>query len=79
MPILTHYCLVRVIQLLHPLEEYDGWNVGRRPPQIGDIGTVVDILQEEGLPNKYVVEASDGDGITIWLADFDAEELELVE
>ena len=28
---------------------------------------------------KYVVEASDGDGVTIWLADFDAEELELVE
>ena len=76
---LTQYCLVRVIQLLHPLDTYDGWRLNRRPPQRGDVGTIVDILEAPGVPKKYVVESSDPEGITIWLGDFDAEELEPVE
>ena len=42
---------------------------------VGDRGTVVDILQAPGLPDKYVVEASGPDGITVWLGDFTADEL----
>jgi hypothetical protein len=76
--VLKQYGLVRVVQLLHRPEAYDGWRVNRRPPQVGDIGTLVDILHAPGLADKYVVEASGPDGVTSWLADFAAEELEPV-
>ena len=79
MKLLKQYGLVRVVQLLHPLEEYDGWRLNRRPPHIGDLGTVVDILHAPSQPDKYVVESSDVEGITIWLDDFDAEELEAID
>jgi hypothetical protein len=79
MHVLTQYGFARVVQLLHPLEEYDGWRLNRRPPHIGDVGIVVDILQAPGQPDHYVVEMSDAEGITIWLGDFDAEELEPID
>jgi hypothetical protein len=61
--------------LLRLSEAYEGWRVNQRPPRVGDRGTVVDILQAPGLPDKYVVEASGPDGITVWLGDFTADEL----
>jgi hypothetical protein len=73
---LEHYGLVRIRQLLRPLTEYNGWRVNQRPPQVGDVGTLVDILNASGLPDRYVVESSGRDGITVWLGDFAAEELE---
>jgi hypothetical protein len=76
---LTHYGLVRIIQLQQALENYDGWEVNRRPPQIGDLGTVIDILHAPEQPAHYIVESSDREGITIWLGDFDAEELEPID
>lgn len=75
MPILEPYQLARVVQLRYPIDGYVGWGRNQRPPAIGDMGTVIDILCAPGLPDKYVVEASGVDGITIWLADFDADEL----
>jgi hypothetical protein len=75
MALLQQYQLARVVQLRYPLDTYDGWRVNRRRPAIGDMGTIVEIIHAPGLSNKYVVESSDADGITIWLADFDAEEL----
>jgi hypothetical protein len=76
MAALRQYGLVRVVQLLSPPESYDGWRVNRRPQQVGDIGTLVDIVHAPGLADKYVVEASGSDGVAICLADFDAEQLE---
>jgi hypothetical protein len=73
------YSIVRICQLLRSPEEYDGWRVNQRPPQVGDTGTIVDVLAAPGLPYNYVVEASGQDGITIWLGDFAAEELESTE
>ena len=73
---LKEYGLVRITKLLHPPEHYDGWSSNRRPPAIGDFGTVVDILDMPGLPLDYIVESSAADGITIWLGDFAAAELE---
>lgn len=73
---LKQYCLARIVQLLHPPEMYDGWRINRRLPQVGDVGTIVEILQVPGLPNKYILESSASDGTTIWLGDFDAEEIE---
>ncbi len=73
---LKQYGLVRVRQLLHAPEHYDGWRLNQRPPRVGDKGCIVDILQAPGLPDCYVVECSGADGIDIWLADFNKEELE---
>lgn len=73
---LEQFQLVRVRQLLHPATEYHGWRVNTRDPAIGDVGTLVDILRADGLPNKFVVECCHGDGQAVWLADFDADELE---
>jgi hypothetical protein len=67
--------MVRIRRLLRTPESYDGWCVNRRPPRVGDVGTVVDILRAPELPDRYVVEASGPDGITIWLGDLEAEEL----
>ena len=65
--------------MLRPLDAYDGWALKLRPPRVGDIGTIVDILKAPGHPTNYVVEASQPDGTTLWLGDFLYEELELVE
>jgi hypothetical protein len=76
MKLLVKYSLACIVQLHHPLEAYDGWRINRRPPRVGDVGTIVEILQAPGLPAKYVLEACAADGTTIWLCDFDADEIE---
>ena len=73
---LKEYAAVRIRKLLHPPEHYDGWHLNQRPPQIGDKGIIVDILRASGQPDRYVVESSGADGVTIWLGDFSTEELE---
>ena len=70
------YSLVRVRQLLRLPEHYDGWGFNQRPPQVGDIGTLLDILQALGSPNGYIVECSNPDGTDVWLVTFTAEGLE---
>ena len=67
---LKPFAFVRVRQLLLAEAEYDGWRVNARSPKVGDTGTLVDILQASGAPDRYVVECSTSDGITVWLADF---------
>jgi hypothetical protein len=69
------YDMVHIRCLLRSLELYDGWRINQRPPRIGDVGTIVEVLRAPGLPDRYVVEASGPDGITVWLSDFEAEEL----
>ena len=76
MTTLEQYQLVRVRQLLQPPSEYDGWRVNKRPPKIGDVGTLVDILHADGLKERFVVECCKTDGTTVWLADFDRDELD---
>ena len=73
---LAQYQLVRVRSLRHDPAHYDGWNVNQRPPAVGDVGTIVDIFRAPGVPENYVVESSGPDGVSIWLGDFLAEELE---
>lgn len=72
------YRKVRVTQVMRSAEEYDGWLLNQRAPRIGDTGYVVDILQAVGLPDHYLVEASQPDGITVWLSEFTMDELELI-
>jgi hypothetical protein len=77
---LRQYGVVRVRQLLQSPDAYNGWNVNQRPPQVGDVGTVVDIFPGmDGKPDCYVVESSGADGVTVWLGDFSAAELEPIE
>ena len=74
---LKEYDVVRVTQLLKPDRRYDG-NAGiKRPPQIGDSGTIVHVPPEP-YSEWCIVECLDKNGFTIWLADFTADELELV-
>jgi len=73
---LEQYQLVRVKCLLRRPTEYDGWRVNQRAPEIGDVGTVLEIIRADGLPDRFVVEVSRSDGETLWLADFEASELE---
>lgn len=75
---LQQYQRVQVQQLLHRAEAYDGWCINQRPPRVGDIGTIVDILQSPGHADRYIVECSAADGVTLFLGDFLAEELESI-
>ena len=73
---LAVFNLVRVVKLLQSIEDYDGWGINQRPPQLDDIGTILDILTVPDLPDRYIVESSSDDGKTIWLCEFEADELE---
>lgn len=77
--ILKPYVVVRVLKLVGQAGDYDGWRVNQRPPAVGDVGTLLDVLAVPGVANRYVVESSQGDGTTVWLGDFLADELEVVE
>ena len=79
MSILREHAVVRVKRLLHEPGHYDGWRLNQRAPAVGDIGTIVDVLHAPGCTDSFVVESSGGDGVTIWLGDFAAEEIEPVE
>ena len=76
MTALKQYDLVRICQILRPPHDYDGWRLNKHTPQVGEVGTLVDILQAPGLPDHYVVECTASDGGTVWLSEFLAEELE---
>ena len=76
---LREYELVRVVRLRDPAA-CDGWKVNKRPPKVGDVGALIDILRARGLPDRYVVEcpSASGDGSAEWLGDFAEDELEPV-
>ncbi len=78
MTALKQFGLVRVRQLLHSPDHYDGWNLNQRLPRVGDTGCIVDILQAPDAPDVYVVECIGADGVNIWLAEFAAEEIEVL-
>ena len=68
--------LVRVRQMVQPNESYDPWGLNQRSPRVGDVGVLVDVLRAPGAPDRYVVELSGSGGVSVWLAEFLAEELE---
>jgi hypothetical protein len=76
---LNFFARVRVCKLTQEKESYDGWEINQRPPQVGDIGCLMDILHAPDLPDRFVVEMSDpSNGTVIWLSEFYREELEPV-
>jgi hypothetical protein len=66
---------VQVVRLNNSTREVDGTEGVRRQPRVGDLGTVVALLQRGADPPGYYVECVDNDGLTVWLTQFDADEL----
>jgi len=71
------YTSVKVKQLLVEPRDFTGTNSVSRSPRVGDTGTVVESRDVNGTWN-YTVENVDADGLTVWLANFQPEELEPV-
>ena len=66
------YDVVRVKRLLREPESYIcGSAFSKRPPRVGDQGSVVMLYSM-----TCTVEAVEPDGCTLWLSDFAMEELE---
>ena len=76
---LRAFDVVRVVRLLEPDRSFDGSESVRRAPRIGDVGTIVHEYDPSRSDAPVSVEMLDGNGMTVWLADFRREELELVE
>jgi hypothetical protein len=72
--------MVRIRQLIHPLECYDARpGKNKRPPQVGDIGRVLQFLHIPARPeaDAFAVESiCSQDGTPIWSGAFSPEELE---
>lgn len=66
---------VKVVRLLRTDRPFDGTENVKRPPQIGDVGTIVHLASGD----FCIVESVDSEGCTVWLADFSIEELEIYE
>jgi hypothetical protein len=78
MAILREYDVVRVVRLANPDRFYDGTETVMRPPRIGDVATICHENEPCDPSGSVVVEMVDQDGMTIWLANFARDELELV-
>ena len=66
---------VRVVRLLEPEREVTGSSEPAPQPRVGDRAKIVAELGE-GL---YLLESCTDDGMTLWMGEFAAEELTLVE
>jgi hypothetical protein len=66
---------VRVVRLVVAAREVDGFTADPPQPRVGESGTVVEPLGDD----LYLVERATDDGRTLWLAEFHASELELVD
>ncbi len=75
---LREYDLVRVVKLIQADRPYDGTESVRRPPKVGDVASICHDYDPKDLTATVAVEMVNGDGLTVWLADFERTELELV-
>jgi hypothetical protein len=66
---------VRVTRLVVAKREVDGFTAEPPQPRVGESGTVVELLGDD----LYLVERATDDGRTLWLAEFHASELELLD
>src|SRR5689334_21074771 len=63
--------VVVVSALRDPVRELTGTDRVLRRPRVGDIATIVHVLDEA----HYTLECVDSQGFTCWLADFHVDEL----
>jgi hypothetical protein len=66
-----------IIKFLSGNRSYYGDKSVKRSPRIGEVGTIVHLVEKEGVVIGGVVEKTDAQGLTIWMADFAAEELKV--
>jgi len=66
--------VVRVIRLAEPVRRFTGTKDIARAPRVGDVGTIVTLYD----PVNLCVECVADDGMTVWLSDFRADEVEVV-
>ena len=66
---------VRIIRLDRSGADHLVVHQAQRAPRLGDRGTVLE-ARGTGDEARYLVEADDGDGEALWLAEFSAEELQ---
>ena len=66
---------VKVVRLTTAIRDVDGTERVRRQPRVGDLGTVVAVLSRSAGPPGYYVESVNDEGLTVWLAEFDGDEL----
>lgn len=78
MTILREYDVVRVAKLLTSERKFDGTDGVKRAPEVGDTATIVHLYESDSPAGAVVAESVDAHGNTIWLADFQPDELELV-
>ena len=75
---LRPYQKVKIVALVTKKVNTLGNNPPRRFPQVGDIGTIVEIYGQP--PQTFTVECvKEDDGDSYWLCDFVASELEALE
>lgn len=75
---IREYDVVRVTRLIEPARSFTGSESVARPPAVGDVAAVCHEYQPNDPTARVAVEMVDRDGYTIWLADFERSELELV-
>jgi len=76
---LREYDVVRVVALKTQQRHYTGSAGVVRSPAVGDIATICHEYAPQDKTPTAAVECVASDGRTVWLADFEREELELVE
>lgn len=72
------YDVVRVVRLNSPTRKFDGTDSVKRAPKVGDEATVCDLCDPKGPKAPLIVEMVNAEGMTVWLADFGPDELELI-
>ena len=75
---MREYDVVRVVKLNSPTRDFTGTESVRRAPRVGDQGTICDQYDPDDPKASVIVEMVDRKGMTVWLADFVPDELELV-
>lgn len=69
---------VRVVSLTGSGADHLVVATAERPPRVGDVGTVVDVVERlGGVGRHYTVASTHADRRPVWLAVFAAHELEL--
>ena len=75
---LHEYDVVRVVKLNSDTRKFDGTDSVKRVPRVGDEAVVCDMHDSNDPKAALIVEMVDAQGMTVWLADFAPDELELL-
>jgi hypothetical protein len=76
---LREYDTVRVVRLGNLERQFQGTEGVCRSPKVGDLAVIVHEYDPDNPAAPVAVEMLDDEGYTVWLADFEKDELELVE